>query len=118
VKVGLRQRQLVRLFQGASLFVYPSFYEGFGLPPAEALACGIPIIVSNVSSLPEVIGKAGVQVDPGDAGELAMAIRDLLASPGRQDELKARGIEQAAQFRWDTAAKQMEEVFREVLGEH
>jgi len=107
---------LVRLFQGASLFVYPSFYEGFGLPPAEALACGIPTIVSNVSSLPEVIGKAGVQVDPSDAGELAMAIRDLLASPGRQDELRARGIEQAAQFRWDTAAEQMEEVFREALG--
>jgi glycosyltransferase involved in cell wall biosynthesis len=105
--------RLVRIFQGASLFVYPSFYEGFGLPPAEALACGIPTIISNRSSLPEVVGSAGVQVDPGDAGELAVTIRDLLASPGRRDELRARGIEQAARFRWDTAAAAMEEVFRE-----
>ena len=105
--------RLVRVFQGASLFVYPSFYEGFGLPPAEALACGIPTIISNASSLPEVVGQAGVQVDPGDAGELAVAIRDLLTSPGRRDELRARGIEQAARFRWDTAAAAMEEVFRE-----
>jgi glycosyltransferase involved in cell wall biosynthesis len=107
--------RLVRIFQGASLFVYPSFYEGFGLPPAEALACGIPTIVSNASSLPEVVGKAGVQVDPGDAGELAGAIRDLLASESHRDELRARGIEQAARFRWDTAAAEMEEVFREAL---
>lgn len=107
---------LVRLFQGARLFVYPSFYEGFGLPPAEALACGIPTIVSNTSSLPEVVGKAGVQVDPNDPGELAVAIRDLLASPpDKLEELRARGLEQAARFRWDTAAAQMEEVFREAL---
>ena len=107
--------RLVRIFQGASLFVYPSFYEGFGLPPAEALACGIPTIVSNASSLPEVVGQAGVQVNPDDAGELAVAIRDLLASPGRREELSARGLEQAARFRWDTAAAEMEQVFREAL---
>jgi glycosyltransferase involved in cell wall biosynthesis len=107
---------LVRVFQGASLFVYPSFYEGFGLPPAEALACGIPTIVSNSSSLPEVVGTAGVQVSPGDTSELALAIRDLLSSPGRRDELRARGLEQATRFRWDTAAAQMEQVFREALG--
>jgi glycosyltransferase involved in cell wall biosynthesis len=107
---------LVRLFQGARLFVYPSFYEGFGLPPAEALACGIPTIVSNTSSLPEVVGKAGVQVDPGDAGELALAMRNLLTTPERADELRALGLEQAARFRWDKAADEMEEVFREAAG--
>lgn len=107
---------LVRLFQGARLFVYPSLYEGFGLPPAEALACGIPTIVSNTSSLPEVVGTAGVQVDPHDPGELAAAMRDLLAAPARIEELRGRGLEQAARFRWDTAAAQMEEIFREALG--
>jgi len=106
---------LVRLFQSARLFVYPSLYEGFGLPPAEALACGIPTIVSNTSSLPEVVGTAGVQVDPRDPGELAAAMRDLLASPARIEELRGRGLEQAARFRWETAAAQMEEVFREAL---
>jgi glycosyltransferase involved in cell wall biosynthesis len=107
---------LVRLFQGARLFVYPSFYEGFGLPPAEALACGIPTIVSNTSSLPEVAGKAGIQIDPGDTGALALAVRNLLtASPDKLEELRARGIEQAARFRWETAAAEMEEVFGEAL---
>jgi len=110
------RERLVRLFQGARVFVYPSLYEGFGLPPAEALACGIPTIVSTSSSLPEVVGEAGVQVDPGDAGALAAAIRSLLTDAGRADELRARGPEQAARFRWDTAARQMEEVFREALG--
>ncbi|HWM91498.1 MAG TPA: glycosyltransferase family 1 protein [Thermoanaerobaculia bacterium] len=107
---------LVRLFQAATIFVYPSFYEGFGLPPAEALACGIPTIVSNVSSLPEVVGDAGVQVEPTDPGELMMAIRNLLESPGRREELRGRGLEQASKFRWESAAAEMEEVFREALG--
>ena len=107
--------RLVRLFQGARVFVYPSLYEGFGLPPAEALACGIPTVVSNTSSLPEVVGDAGVQVDPGDAGELAAAVRDLLRDPVRAAELGHRGVEQAARFRWERAAAEMEEVFREAV---
>lgn len=108
--------RLVRLFQAATVFVYPSFYEGFGLPPAEALACGIPTVVSNVSSLPEVVGDAGLQVDPADPGELMMAIRNLLESPARREELRGRGLEQASRFRWERTAAEMEEVFRESLG--
>lgn len=108
------REQLVRLFQGASVFVYPSLYEGFGLPPAEALACGIPTVVSNASSLPEVVGNAGLKVEPGDAGALALAIRGLLDDPDRAADLRARGLEQAARFRWDKAAAEMEEVFGEV----
>ncbi|MFL6198496.1 MAG: glycosyltransferase family 4 protein [Thermoanaerobaculia bacterium] len=107
--------RLVRLFQAATVFVYPSFYEGFGLPPAEALACGIPTVVSNVSSLPEVVGDAGLQVDPGDPGELMAAIRNLLDSPARREDLRGRGLEQAAKFRWERTAAEMEEVFREAL---
>jgi glycosyltransferase involved in cell wall biosynthesis len=108
--------RLVRLFQAATVFVYPSFYEGFGLPPAEALACGIPTVVSNVSSLPEVVGDAGLQVDPADPGELMMAIRNLLESPSRREELRGKGLERASLFRWERTAAEMEEVFREALG--
>ena len=109
------RERLVRVFQGARIFVYPSLYEGFGFPPAEALACGIPTVVSTSSSLPEVVGKAGIQVPPGDAGALAMAVRDLLADAARAADLAARGPEQAARFRWDRAAQEMEEVFGEAL---
>lgn len=107
--------QLVRIFQAATVFVFPSFYEGFGLPPAEAMACGIPTVVSNVSSLPEVVGDAGIKVEPTDPGELMMAIRKLLESPARREELRGRSLEQAALFRWERTADEMEEVFREAL---
>ncbi|HYG64528.1 MAG TPA: glycosyltransferase, partial [Thermoanaerobaculia bacterium] len=107
--------RLVRLFQAARLFVYPSFYEGFGLPPAEAMACGVPAVVSNRSSLPEVVGRAGVLVEPGDPEALAVAIQKILADPGREDDLRARSQEQAARFRWDRAAQEMEQVFLEAL---
>jgi len=108
--------QLVRLFQGARVFAYPSLYEGFGLPPAEAMACGIPTVVSDASSLPEVIGTAGARVPPGDSGALASALRGVLQEPGRAAELGGRGVEQARRFRWDRAAAEMEEVFREAAG--
>lgn len=106
---------LVRVFQGARVFVYPSLYEGFGLPPAEAMACGIPAVVSDASSLPEVVGNAGIRIPQGDTGALAMAIRDVLQEPGRAAELAARGLERAGRFRWDRAAQEMEEVFREAI---
>jgi glycosyltransferase involved in cell wall biosynthesis len=110
------REHLVRVFQGARVFVYPSLYEGFGLPPAEAMACGIPTIVSTASSLPEVVGTAGVQVDPGDTGALASAIRSLLHDAGKAADLAARGPAEVARFRWDKAAAEMEEVFREAIG--
>lgn len=106
---------LVRVFQGARVFVYPSLYEGFGLPPAEAMACGIPAVVSDASSLPEVVGNAGIRAPQGDTGALAAAIREILQEPGRAAELAARGLERAGRFRWDRAAQEMEEVFREAV---
>jgi glycosyltransferase involved in cell wall biosynthesis len=107
--------QLVRVFQGARVFVYPSLYEGFGLPPAEAMACGIPTVVSDASSLPEVVGDAGIRVPLGDVGSLAMAVQGLLQDPVRAAEMGARGLERSARFRWDRAAREMEEVFAEAL---
>jgi glycosyltransferase involved in cell wall biosynthesis len=111
----LDRAHLVRVFQAASLFVYPSLYEGFGLPPAEALACGVPAVVLDTSSLPEVVGDAGLLVPPGDAAELAAALSRLVADPGLAAELAARAPAQAARFRWERAAAEMEEVFREAL---
>ncbi len=106
---------LVRVFQGARLFVYPSLYEGFGLPPAEAMACGVPVVVSDSSSLPEVVGDAGLRVPVGDTGALAQAMRDVLREPSRASDLAARGLARAGRFRWDRAAEEMEEVFREAI---
>ncbi|HVT18523.1 MAG TPA: glycosyltransferase family 1 protein [Thermoanaerobaculia bacterium] len=107
--------RLVRIVQAARLFVYPSLYEGFGLPPAEALACGVPAVVADSSSLPEVVGEAGVRVPPGDSAALAAALRALLHDPGRERDLRARAAGQAGRFRWPRAAAEMEEVFAEAL---
>jgi glycosyltransferase involved in cell wall biosynthesis len=112
----LDRARLVRVFQAASLFVYPSLYEGFGLPPAEALACGVPAVALDTSSLPEVIGEAGLLVAPGDTAALAAALGRLVSEPGLTAELAGRATAQAGRFRWQRAAAEMEEVFREALG--
>ena len=107
----LGRRRLVELFQAATVFVYPSLYEGFGLPPAEAMACGIPTVVSDRSSLPEVAGDAGVLFDPDRPAQLAERLRRIVGDPGFAAELSERSKRQAARFSWDKAASEMEEVF-------
>lgn len=109
-----RSRQ-VEIMQAASIFAYPSLYEGFGLPAAEAMACGIPTIVSDRSSLPEVVGEAGVQFSPDDVGRLREAIVELASDPVLSSELGQRGLERAKRFTWAQAAGEMEEIFLETL---
>ena len=101
------------LYNGAVVFVYPSLYEGFGLPPLEAMACGLPVVVSNVSSLPEVVGDAGVLVDPTDTQALAVALACLLGDVERRIVLSARGLARASLFSWQRAARETLAVYRE-----
>lgn len=103
------------LMSGADVFVFPSLYEGFGLPPLEAMACGCPVIASNASSLPEVVGDAGLLVDPVDVAALADAIVRLLADPALRSDLRVRGQRRAALFSWDTCAEQTHAVYRQVV---
>jgi glycosyltransferase involved in cell wall biosynthesis len=110
-----RDRQ-VEVVQAASIFIYPSLYEGFGLPPAEAMACALPVIVSDRSSLPEVVGEAGLRVNPESAGDLAAAIRRLLREPTMARELGEQARERSRRFDWEISAQQMEEVLFEALG--
>ncbi len=102
-------------YSGADVFVYPSLYEGFGLPPLEAMACGIPVVVSNVSSLPEVVGSAGLLVDPTRTEDIAMAVLDLLGSEHKRAALAQAGIEQAARFDWAHTAQETWSVYEETL---
>jgi len=111
----LPRARLVATFQAATAFVYPSLYEGFGLPPAEALACGLPVIVSDRSSLPEVVGDAGLAVPPR-AEEIAAALATVLEKPARAAEMSRLALAQAAKFTWENAASGMESAFRAALG--
>ena len=103
--------ELVRLYQGAAALVFPSLYEGFGMPLLEAMACGCPVACSNVTSLPEVAGDAARLFDPRDADDIATAIDDVLADPG---PLIARGLERAQAFTWDACARAHDDVYREL----
>lgn len=111
----LERDHLVRIFQAARLFVYPSLAEGFGLPAAEAIACGVPVVALDTSSLPEVVGDAGLLVEPGDTGALAAAIGRAIDDSGLAADLAARAAARTERFRWDRAAAEMEVVFREAL---
>lgn len=95
--------ELMELYSRAQMLVFPSFYEGFGIPPLEAMACGCPVITSNVSSLPEAVGDAGVLIDPESTEELAEAILEMLG-PQRQSLAKERAYKHVQSFSWDKSA--------------
>jgi glycosyltransferase involved in cell wall biosynthesis len=103
-------------YESAAGFVFPSRYEGFGLPPLEAMACGTPVVTSNVSSLPEVVGDAAIQVNPENVFDIAHGISDLLLDEELRARLIRRGREQAARFSWNWTARQVLEIYKDVIG--
>jgi glycosyltransferase involved in cell wall biosynthesis len=104
--------EVVELLRHAAALVFPSLYEGFGLPPLEARACGCPVACSNVAALPEVVGDAARLFDPRDARSIADAVFDVLAAP---DDWVARGLARARSFSWDATARATDEVYAELL---
>lgn len=105
---------LPALYSAATLFIYPSLYEGFGLPALEAMACGTPVIASNQSSLPEVVGNAGLLVDPRDVGAIAASMTHLLEDANRRQELSALGLQQAARFTWPEMGAKLLNLYKKV----
>jgi alpha-1,3-rhamnosyl/mannosyltransferase len=108
---------LVALLGGASCFLYPSFAEGFGFPPLEAMACGAPVVASDGGSLPEVVGDGGILVDPHDTEAIAAAVTSLLDSPERRAELGARALARASLYTWARCASETADVYRNVVEE-
>ena len=108
--------ELPYIYDGARLFAYLSFFEGFGLPPLEAMACGIPVVTSDSTSLPEVVGDAGIAVPPADLDKVVTAIARLLDDAGYANLLGQRGRERARLFSWESAAQETLEIYRRVAG--
>jgi glycosyltransferase involved in cell wall biosynthesis len=108
---GVSDEDLACLYSGCEAFVFPSTYEGFGLPVLEALQCAAPVICSNRSSLPEVVGDAGVMVDPSDEKALTDMIVDLVTNPERRDQLRTLGVRQAAKFTWESSAENVAKAY-------
>lgn len=102
------------LYNLADLFVYPSLYEGFGLPTLEAMACGCPVFTSNVSSIPEVIGDAGIMIDPYNVDEMAKSMYDILKDDGMKGDMVKRGQKQIKKYSWDKCAKETLDVLEKI----
>jgi glycosyltransferase involved in cell wall biosynthesis len=108
--------ELAWLYNAAAVFAYPSLYEGFGLPPIESMACGTPVLVSNVASLPEVCGDAALYCDPLDVENIGAQLQKLLLDAGLQKNLVEKGRQQIKNYTWDNSAAQLLRLFQEVMG--
>ena len=108
------QDDLPLLIGGADLFVFPSLYEGFGIPPLEAMACGVPVVASNVASLPEVIGDAGLLVDPYSIEEIAAAMYKVISNEELRQHMRDKGLQRAKLFSWEKTVRGVIKVFQEV----
>jgi len=108
------EAELADYYTSAQLLAYPSFYEGFGLPPLEAMCSGCPVVTSNTSSLPEVVGEAGIMVGPNDTGGWVEAIRRVLTDRDLRDNMIKKGLEQARKFSWDKTASETLAVYRKL----
>ncbi len=121
-KLGLQERvrflghvspeDLLGLYNAAQVLVHPAFYEGFGLTPLEAMACGTPVIVSNSSSLPEVVGDAALLVEPTDVDGLAVAIWRVLSDTALREQMVKKGLQRARSFSWQKTAQETLEIYR------
>lgn len=111
----VQEDELSVLFYNADAFIYPSLYEGFGLPPLEAMACGVPVICSSAASLPEVVGNAALTFAPKNEEMLASHIIHLIGDPDLQKELKQRGCIQASKFTWQETARKTISVYKELI---
>lgn len=107
---------LAKVYRGATALLFPSLYEGFGLPPLEAMSCGIPVLTSNVCSLPEVTGDAALLVNPLDVEEMASAIRRLVMDSNLREALRTRGLRRAQRFSWEDTARRTANVLTAVAG--
>ena len=103
------------MYTGASLYVFPSLYEGFGLPPLEAMSCGAPVVCSNRTSLPEVVGDAAITLDPDDTQAFVEAMRSVLTDSTLRDDLRARSLQRATQFSWRKTATETLAVYQEAV---
>jgi glycosyltransferase involved in cell wall biosynthesis len=110
------ESDLPSLYNGAALLAYPSFYEGFGLPIVEAMACGVPVVATNRSSAPEIVQDTALLVDPRDPEELARAMQALLGDQDRRREITEKAMARAQSFSWEKMAREMLEAYREVVG--
>jgi glycosyltransferase involved in cell wall biosynthesis len=108
---------LPALYTGALLFAYPSYYEGFGLPPLEAMRCGTAVLTGDRTSLPEVVGDAGLTADPFDTGAIARALARLIEDEALRAELGARGLKRAQAFDWRDTARMTLQVYRRVISD-
>jgi glycosyltransferase involved in cell wall biosynthesis len=109
------EKDLPVLYSGALVFVYPSLYEGFGLPPLEAMACGTPVVTSNNSSLPEVTGDAAILVNPLEVNEIADALIRIVSDSSLQEDLRQKGLQRAKLFSWRETAERTLRVYESVL---
>ena len=112
----ISEEEKCELLKGAMCFLFPSLYEGFGLPPLEAMACGTPVIVSDRASLPEVVGEAGILVDAEDYDELAVKMKLVSESPEYREELSRKGVDRAQNFTWKRASELLKEAYKKECG--
>jgi glycosyltransferase involved in cell wall biosynthesis len=110
------ESDLPALYSGALCFAYPSYFEGFGLPPLEAMQCGTPVVTGNLTSLPEVVGDAGLLIDPFDTGALSDALARLFDDADLRAELRARSLARARAFDWHETARRTLEIYRSIGG--
>lgn len=112
----LHDNELPDFYSFCEVFAFPSLYEGFGMPPLEAMACGAPVVTSKTSSLPGVVGDAAVMIDPESERDLAAALRRVLRDAALRDDLRHRGIKRAAMFSWDATAAETLKLYKQISG--